>query len=114
MNLEGHPHEEDQGKVLCWVELASEDRGPHQPLGSGSCSSKGGQGVGYLVKIVDRQSLLASSLNAISLSLPGTISLADPTWRKHSTIWSCRGRPLAMEKNLAAGVGVVSLICSNP
>jgi len=60
-------------------------------------------------------SLLASSLKATSLSLPGMISLVDPTWRKHSTIWSSSGSRLAMEKYLAAGDGVVvSLICSNP
>jgi len=54
----------------------------------------------------DDQSLLANSLNVTSLSLPGMISLADPTWRKHSIIWSSRGNRLAMEKNLAAGVVV--------
>jgi len=37
------------------------------------------------------QYFLASSLKATSLSLPWMISLADLTWRKHSTIWSSRG-----------------------
>jgi len=63
----------------------------------------------------DHQSLLARCLKAPSLSLLGMISLADPTWRKHSTIWSSSGSRLAMLKYLAAGVVVVvSLICSNP
>jgi len=34
----------------------------------------------------DHQNFLASSLNAISLSLPGMISLSDPIWRWHNTI----------------------------
>ena len=34
----------------------------------------------------DHMSFLASSLKATSLSLPGTISLSDPTWRKHKII----------------------------
>jgi len=62
----------------------------------------------------DHQSFLASSLKATSLSLPGMISLGDPTTREHNTIWSSRGSLLEMEKNLAAGDGVVSLICSKP
>jgi len=45
-----------------------------------------GKGGGYLVKIEDHMSILVSSLKATSLSLPEMISLADPTWRKHSTI----------------------------
>ena len=45
-----------------------------------------GERGGYLVKIEDHMSILVSSLKATSLSLPEMISLADPTWRKHSTI----------------------------
>jgi len=59
--------------------------------------------------------LFANSLNAASLSLPWMISLPDPTRRWHNTIWSSSGSWVAMEKNLAAGDGVVvSLICCNP
>jgi len=49
---------------------------------------KGGFGVAMWAwaSWIDHQRLLASDLNAASLSLPGMISLANPTWRKHSTI----------------------------
>jgi len=66
------------------------------------------------VKNEDHRRFWASSLNANSHSLPGMISLVDPTTRWHTIIWSSRGSRLAILKYLAAGDGGVSLICSNP
>ena len=53
------------------------------------------------------QILFARYLKAASESFPEIISLADPTWRKQSTIWSSSGSRLAILKYLAAGDGVV-------
>jgi len=61
------------------------------------------------VKIEDQRRFSARDLKAISLSLPGIISFVDPTTRWQMIIWSSRGSLLAILKNLAAGVVVVSL-----
>ena len=66
------------------------------------------------MNIEDHKSLFASYLNAASRSIIGISSLTDPTTRRHKIILSSSGNFLAMEKNLAAGDGVVvSLTCSN-
>ena len=67
-----------------------------------------------MVKSEDHMRFSTRDLKATSLSLPEMISLAEPTNREHSIIWSSSGRLLAIVKNLAAGDRVVSLICSNP
>ena len=52
-----------------------------------------------MVKSEDHKRLFASSLKASSESFPGMISLADPTWRRHSTICNSSGSCLAILKN---------------
>ena len=66
------------------------------------------------MKNEDQRRLAARDLKATSLSLPAIISLGDPTTRWHMIIWSSRGSLLAMERNLVAVVGVMTLIWSKP